>query len=126
MTAASAPNSLFARYPDADAITAARQHHIADVEVAGTVAAAPSFFYGRHTHAWHEEFPIITQHGLVIDVIDNVKLAPCVPLTTGDVIAVKGQFIPRGNGGIVHDTHHSPGAGWHEGGWIEWHGQRYL
>ena len=117
---------LFDRYPDADISRAAADDRVRDVVVAGTVAAEPRYFMGRHTHALHETFPIVTQHGLRVEVIDNVDLAPRVPLHSGDVVAVAGQFIPDGKGaGIIHDTHHSPGPGWHRGGWIEWHGHRF-
>lgn len=118
-------SSLFARYPDGPVAAAAATHRVADVVVAGTVAGPPSYFYGRTTHAWHERFPIVTEHGLRIDVIDNIDLAPRVPVSGGDVVVVAGQFIPTRSGGIVHDTHHSPGPGWHRGGYVEWHGRRF-
>jgi len=116
---------LFSRYPDQPLRVAERAHRTADIAVAGTVLDAPAFFRGRRTHALHEEFTIVTQHGMRLDVIDNVDLAPRIPVSPGDVIAVKGQFIPKGDGGIIHDTHHCPGPGWHQGGWIEWHGTFY-
>jgi len=116
---------VFARYSDGRLYAAQRDHRVTDVEVAGTVGAAPRFFLGRRTHHWHEEFPIVTQHGERVEVIDNVDLAPRIPVATGDVVVVKGQFVPTHGGGIIHDTHHSPGPGWHQGGWIEWRGQRY-
>ena len=117
--------ALFARYPDSSAIAAVARHHVADVAVAGTVQSEPSYFVGRRTHALHEEFSLVTEHGLRIDVVDNVALAPALPLHVGDIVAVAGQLIPRKSGALVHDTHHQPGAGWHRGGWIEWHGKRY-
>ena len=123
---AAARSYLFARYPDARAIQAYREHHKADIEVAGTVDSEPHFFYGRSTRAWHEEFSIVTQHGLRLDVVDNISLAPRIAVKPGDVVAVKGQLVPRAGEGIVHDTHHCPGRGWHQGGWIQWHGARYM
>jgi len=121
-----APGTLFDRYSDVDVARAAAGGLVQDVVVAGTVAKEPRYFVGTRTNALHETFPIVTEHGLRIDVIDNVDLAPRVPLHAGDVIAVAGQFIPDGTGsGIIHDTHHSPGPGWHRGGWIEWHGHHF-
>lgn len=118
--------SLFAHYPDSDVIGAAEDRRVADVIVAGTVVDEPTFFLGTHTHAVHESFGIVTEHGLRLDVIDNVDLAPRVPVHEGDVVVIAGQFVPtRDGGGIIHDTHHSPGPGWHRGGWIEWRGTRY-
>jgi hypothetical protein len=126
MINATGDSTLFSRYPDTAAEDAFASHKIADVVVAGTVAAPPRFFLGRRTHAWHESFPIVTEHGLRIDVIDNVDLAPRVPVARGDVVVVAGQFIPtHAAGGIIHDTHHCPGPGWHRGGWVEWHGKRF-
>lgn len=122
------PSAVFARYPDDRVADAVAQHRTADVAVAGTVVSEPTFFLGTHTHAEHESFGIVTEHGLRIDVIDNVDLAPRIPVHEGDVVVVAGQFIPDGKGGgagIIHDTHHSPGPGWHRGGWIEWHGHRF-
>jgi len=118
-------DSLFAQYPDDDVRAAAAAHREEDVVVAGTVVDAPVFFYGRHTHAWHETFSIVTEHGVRIEVIDNVDLAPRVPVAAGDVVAVAGQFVPTRHGAIIHDTHHCPGPGWHRGGWVQWHGRRF-
>jgi hypothetical protein len=116
---------LLQQYPDDALIAAENEHRVADVAVAGTVTADPVYFYGRSTHAWHEEFPIVTQHGERVEVIDNVDLAPRVPVKAGDVVAVSGQFVPKRDGGIIHDTHHCPGPGWHRGGWVQWHGERF-
>jgi hypothetical protein len=123
---ASAPDDIFARFPDNQACAAVAAHRVADVAVAGTVADEPMFFMGTRTHAQHETFDIITAHGLHLRVVDNVSLAPPVPLHTGDTIVVAGQLIPTNRGAIVHDTHHCPGPGWHRGGWIEWGGRRYA
>ena len=125
MVIRSQPSDLFSRFPDTGVADAIAHHRVADVVVAGTVTDAPTYFVGRRTHARHESFAIVTEHGLRIQVIDNIDLAPRVPVAAGDVVAVAGQFIPNGDGGIVHDTHHCPGPGWHQGGWIEWHDQRF-
>ena len=122
----STPVDVFARYPDDTARAAVAAHRIADVAIAGTVADEPTFFVGRHTHARHETFDIITPHGLKLRIVDNVALAPSIPVHTGDDIVVAGQLIPTRSGAIVHDTHHCPGPGWHRGGWIEWNGRRYA
>lgn len=119
-------SDVFTRYPDSDACSAVAAHRVADVTVAGTVADEPTFFVGRHTHARHETFDIVTPHGLKLRVVDNVALAPSIPVHTGDNIVVAGQLIPTRDGAIVHDTHHCPGPGWHRGGWIEWGGRRYA
>ncbi|HEY5095082.1 MAG TPA: DUF3465 domain-containing protein [Candidatus Eremiobacteraceae bacterium] len=119
-------SDVFTRYPDSGACAAVAAHRIADVAVAGTVADEPTFFVGRRTHALHETFDIVTPHGLKLRVVDNVALAPEIPVHAGDNIVVAGQLIPARAGAIVHDTHHWPGPGWHRGGWIEWNGRRYA
>lgn len=125
MIAGASGAELYTRYSDAAVLAAAAAHHRADVAVAGTVQGPPKFFVGARTHAWHEAFDIVTEHGMHLRVIDNVDLAPRLPVGAGDTIAVKGQFVPTHHGGLIHDTHHCPGRGWHEGGWIEWRGVRY-
>jgi len=117
--------TLFAQYPDTDVLAAYADRQVSDVTVAGTVSSAPKYFFGRQTHAWHESFSMVTEHGLTVRIVDNVDLAPRVPVAPGDVIAVSGQYIPDRAGGLIHDTHHSPGPGWHRGGWIEWHDERF-
>ena len=117
--------SLLRRYPDAGVLAATQDERRSDVTVAGTVSSAPTYFFGRRTHAWHERFTIVTEHGLRLEIVDNVDLAPRVPVRPGDVVAVSGQFIPGRHGGLIHDTHHCPGPGWHRGGWVEWHGRRF-
>ena len=119
------PSDVFGRYPDNAARKAVATRHVADVAVAGTVIDEPAFFIGRTTHAAHETFDIVTPHGLRLRVVDNVSLAPRIPVHAGDDIVVAGQLIPTHAGAIIHDTHHCPGPGWHRGGWIEWRGRRY-
>ena len=125
MMDALARSDLFSRYPDADLVAATAAHRVTDVTVAGTVTQAPRFFFGRRSQAWHESFTIVTEHGVRLEVVDNVSLAPRVPVAPGDIVAVAGQFIPSRHGGLIHDTHHCPGPGWHQGGWIEWHDHRF-
>jgi hypothetical protein len=125
MIACPLPN-IFERFPDNQARAAVAARRVADVAVAGTVEDEPTFFVGRHTHARHETFDIVTPHGLHLRVVDNVSLAPPVPVHAGDTIVVAGQLIPTSQGAIVHDTHHCPGPGWHRGGYIEWNGKRYA
>lgn len=97
----------------------------AQVDFCGTVAGTPRFFYGTHTHAEHEEFGVNTTSGTV-DVIDNVALAPPVPVHAGDRVEVRGEYVADpGKGPIVHWTHHDP-AGRHPDGFIRFRGQVYA
>lgn len=97
----------------------------AQVDFSGTVTGAPRFFYGTRTHCEHEEFTVKTAGGTV-DVIDNVGLAPRVPVTPGDSIDVRGEYVnDPGKGPIVHWTHHDP-AHRHPDGFIRLRGQVYA
>jgi hypothetical protein len=97
-----------------------------EVSFSGTVLDRPHFFFGTRTHATHEEFAVRSDApGTVVDVIDNVKLAPRVPAEPGDHVTVQGELVPAGDRPIVHWTHHDP-AGRHPDGFIELDGRRYA
>ena len=97
-----------------------------EVTLTGTVTTEPTFFYGTHTHATHEEFGLRTGDGSDYTVIDNVDIAPRIPVHPGDQVEVHGELVhDRGRAPIVHWTHHDPG-GRHEDGYIILDGQRYA
>lgn len=98
----------------------------AEVTFDAHVTSAPHFFYGTHTHCVHEEFSALTAAGGV-DIIDNVGLAPRVPVRPGDAIQVRGEMVhdPGRGTPIVHWTHHDP-AGRHADGFIRLHGRVYA
>src|SRR5579884_673190 len=94
----------------------------AEVTFDASVTSAPRFFYGTHTHCEHEEFGAQTTAGPV-DVIDNVGIAPRVPVQPGDRIQVRGEMVhDPGRMPIVHWTHHDPGQR-HEDGFIRYRGR---
>lgn len=95
------------------------------VDLAATVTSRPTFFVGTRTHAHHEEFRAQTATG-PIDVIDNVDLAPQVPVQPGDRIEVRGEMVhDPGKDPIVHWTHHDP-AHRHPDGFIRYQGLVYA
>ena len=97
----------------------------AEVTFRATVTGAPTFFYGKRTHCEHEEFPAQTDCGPV-DIVDNVGIAPRVPVQPGERIAVRGEMVhDRGRPPVVHWTHHDPGKG-HEDGFIRLGGRTYA
>ena len=106
----------------AGAIAAGRT---AEVDFSGTVASPPRFFFGTRTKCEHETFAVSTASGNV-DVIDNVDLAPRVPVVPGDHVDVRGEYVnDPGKGPIVHWTHHDP-AHRHPDGFIRLHGRVYA
>ena len=97
----------------------------AEVRFNAAVTSEPRFFYGSHTHCMHEEFTAQSTAG-PIDIIDNVALAPRVPVRTGDRIQVRGEMVhDSGKMPIVHWTHHDP-SGAHTDGFIRLHGRTYA
>jgi hypothetical protein len=89
-------------------------HAPSEVAFSGTVLSAPHFFFGSNTHAMHEAFDVRSDDGYRIHVVDNVKLAPRVPV------------VPDASRGpLVHWTHHDP-AHVHEDGFIDFAGRRYA
>ncbi len=62
---------------------------------------------------------------LTLKISHNIDLAPQIPgLRKGAHIRFHGEYEWNAKGGVVHWTHHDP-AGRHEGGWLEYEGQRY-
>jgi hypothetical protein len=97
----------------------------AEVTFDATVASRAHFFYGKHTHAEHESFVAQTAQGKV-DVIDNVALAPPVPVRAGDRIEIRGELVhDPGRIPVVHWTHHDP-SGEHADGFIRLRGKQYA
>lgn len=97
----------------------------AEVTFGAAVATLPHFFVGRRTHCLHESFEAKTVAGEV-EVVDNLCLAPRVPVRPGDRIEVRGEMVhDPGRLPIVHWTHHDP-SGRHAGGFIRLRGRTYA
>ena len=108
-----------------DLASAYRSTGKAMVDFSATVTSQPSYFMGTYTHCEHEEF-LVTSAAGPIDVIDNVGLAPQVPVSPGDRIEVRGEMVhDPGKAPIVHWTHHDP-ANRHPGGFIRFQGKEYA
>lgn len=102
------------------------QRRPSEVTFDATVTSAPHFFYGSRTHAMHEAFRVRSDDGRPLEIVDNVALAPRIPVVVGDRIAVRGELVPGARPGpIVHWTHHDP-AGHHDAGYIDLAGRRYA
>jgi hypothetical protein len=101
-------------------------HVPSEVDFSGVVLSQPHFFFGKNTQAMHEAFDVRSDTGDRVEVVDNVKLAPRVPVHPGDRVSIRGELLPDTNRGpLVHWTHHDP-AGVHLDGYIDFAGRRYA
>lgn len=97
----------------------------AEVTFDASVTSNPRYFFGRRTQCMHEEFDARTSAGAV-EIVDNVGIAPRVPVQPGDRIEVRGEMVhDPGRVPIVHWTHHDP-QGIHAGGFIQLRGRVYA
>lgn len=97
----------------------------AEVTFNALVTSAPHFFYGTNTHRMHEAFNAQTAAGSV-EIVDNVGIAPRVPVQPGDSIQVRGEMVhDPGRMPVVHWTHHDP-DGRHQDGFIRYQGRVYA
>jgi len=97
-----------------------------EIAFSATVLAAPHYFMGSRTHAEHEAFDCRAEDGTQLEIVDNVDLAPRIPVTPGDRIVVRGELVhDEGREPVVHWTHHDP-SGRHADGWIDLAGKRYA
>ncbi len=100
--------------------------HPSEVAFRGTVLDAPHLFFGRPTQSWHEAFHVRADDGSAVEIVDNVTIAPQIPVVPGDRIGVLGELVPEtARGPLVHWTHHDP-AGEHAAGYLELNGRRYA
>jgi len=65
-----------------------------EVAFGATVLTRPHFFYGTNTHAMHEAFQVRADDGHRLEIVDNVALAPRIPVAPGDRISVQGELVP--------------------------------
>lgn len=72
----------------------------------------------------HQRF-LVDMGTNTILIAHNIDLAPrVIDIREGAQIRFKGEYEFNNKGGVVHWTHHDPG-GRHEGGFLEYQGQRY-
>lgn len=72
----------------------------------------------------HQRLLLSVENGSTVLLAHDIKYAPKVPVQVGDMLVIKGEYIWNRKGGVVHWTHHSDSPR-HEGGYIEFGGQRY-
>ena len=102
-----------------------RSHSPAEVAFPAQVTSEPRFFCGKRSQYTHESFEAQTPAGPV-EVVDNVTLAPRIPVRPGDRIRIRGEMVhDPGREPIVHWTHHDPEHR-HADGFIELRGRVYA
>lgn len=73
----------------------------------------------------HQRFILKLEAGQTLLVAHNIDLAPRINrLDPGDTVSFFGEYEWNDRGGVIHWTHHDPGAQ-HVDGWIEHNGKRY-
>jgi Protein of unknown function (DUF3465) len=93
----------------------------AEVTVQGRVVALlPD---GNGSAGPHQRFDVDLGSGVVVEIDHNLTLAPRVPVHSGDIVVVHGEFAPDPGRPVIHYTHHSTDR--HEGGWIRLAGTTY-
>lgn len=110
-----APPEVIEAVDDA-ALVEAQERHLMNYQVEGAARVLkilPEDLKGRA----HQRFLLKLSNGGTILVAHNIDLAPRVPLSPGDVVRVRGEFIWNQKGGVIHYTHRSTSRA-RQGGWI--------
>ncbi len=96
-----------------------------EVTFTGSVTGRPSFFFGTRTRCEPETFRAQTAAD-PMQIVDNVGIAPPVPVQPGDRIEVRSDMVhDPGRVPGVHWTHHDP-QGRHPDGFIQLRGRVYA
>ena len=73
----------------------------------------------------HQRFILRLPSGKTLLIAHNIDIAPRVsPLSEGDIVEYKGEYVWNEKGGVVHWTHHDP-SGSHPAGWLKHAGQTF-
>lgn len=97
----------------------------AEITFEASVTSNPRFFFGARSRRMHEAFNAQTASGPV-EIVDNVGIAPRIPVQPGDRIEVRGEMVhDPGRMPIVHWTHHDPDRR-HPDGFIQLRGRVYA
>ncbi len=98
------------------------------IEVTATGSVARILGTRRGPSGMHEGFLLHLRgsagRGLTVRVEDNVDLTGPIPLTAGDDIEVRGEYVYDASGGLIHDTHRDP-RGRRDGGYVKVGGKVY-
>lgn len=73
----------------------------------------------------HQKWMVRLSNGKTMQAVYNSDMCPRVPLRTGDVIAIGGQFIWTKGGALIHWLHHDP-RGQRPDGYVYVNGKYYC
>lgn len=104
-------------------VVQAQNEHLEKVQVTFT-AQVKKLLKDDVTGEQHQKFLVNLSNGTTVLVAHNISRAPRVPLQAGDNVTLCGEFIWNRKGGVLHWTHKTDTPN-HQGGWIEYAGQRY-
>ena len=65
------------------------------------VTDSPRQYYGSRTHAEHEDFHVLCQ-GRRLEVVQNLRCSPEIPVQPGDSVCLHGELVPHGSHGAAH------------------------
>jgi hypothetical protein len=72
----------------------------------------------------HQKFLVTISPEQTLLFAHNIDLAPAVPLSVGDAVQFRGEYVYNPKGGVVHWTHRDPQGG-QKAGWIKHNGKTY-
>jgi len=73
----------------------------------------------------HQRLIVNLASGHSLLIAHNIDLAPRLPdPAVGETLRFRGEYEWNEQGGVIHWTHHDP-QNRHQGGWIEYRGERY-
>jgi Protein of unknown function (DUF3465) len=71
----------------------------------------------------HQRFIVSCPSHQTLLITNDISIGKRAPLSRGEHVIVRGQYVWDPQGGLIHFTHHDPAGG--EGGWIYAAGQLY-
>lgn len=103
-------------------VSAYRSHETATwLTMSGRVTRVLPDELGRFRH---QRFILACASGQTVLIVNDVTIGQKAPVRPGDSVAVRGQYVWNGQGGLIHFTHHDPQGG--QGGWIYVAGRVYA
>ena len=102
----------------------AYRNQISEIQVSGS-GNVSRILSDDNKGSRHQRFILRLSSGQTLLVAHNIDLAPRInSLENGDLVQFFGEYEWNSKGGVIHWTHHDPGAQ-HIGGWLKHNGRKY-